>query len=107
MKIIHRIGLFLLVSSFLTLVLSLSMSNFKLTDEILKNDLGGIKSKSGLSTYDVVRPFANEIIDKEYSSRLEFMSDYQKIFESANAVQKNDDDKVWNTNLFYNIIIIH
>lgn len=101
MKIIHRIGLFLLISSFLTLVLSLSMSNFKLTDEILKNDLGGIKSKSGLSTYDVVRPFANEMINKEYSSRLAFMSDYQKIFESANAVQKNEDDKVWNTNLFY------
>jgi ferredoxin-type protein NapH len=100
-RAVYKIGLFLLVVSFIAMVFSFSLSRFMLTDAVLKNDLGGIKSQSGLSAYELVKPFSGEMIGKEYSSRTEFIADYYKLFEKGNNAQADDKNKIWEVNLFY------
>lgn len=101
MKLIHRIGLFTFTISFIVFILTLGMSTYTLTDDVLQKDLGGFKTENGKSAYEVVKPFAKGMLDKEYSSKFSFIADYKKLIQTANDAQADNSTKIWEINLFY------
>jgi ferredoxin-type protein NapH len=100
MKKIQRIGIFLFTISLLGFVLSLSMSDFKLTDNLLKKEFGEKYNGNGQSYYDVLHSAFIPMFDKTYHSRVKFVGDYKATFNKVNDAFKAKGD--WNSVLHEN-----
>ena len=79
MKLIKNIGLGLFLVSFAVFVSTLSMSEFQLTDEIIKENYGTEEK------YSVFAEEAAFITQKKYTWRYSFISDIGKAVEATNS----------------------
>ena len=90
MKIIRNTGQILLIAGLILFVSYLSMSEYRLTDNILH------KSVNNQQDYEKLKPELETIFDKTYSSKFAFIKDVRSTINNLNDQYKSNEqwDKV-------------
>jgi ferredoxin-type protein NapH len=98
MKTLQRIGIALFILGFGVFVATLSMSNYRLSDNILKANLKP-------EHYALIAPQAAFMLEKEYTSKFDFIADFKGIQEGLNEgfKQRQEWDKVIYDNYAFGI----
>jgi len=86
MKVIQKLGLGIFIGSLVVFVLSLSMSNYRLTSETIQQSI------SNPTHLELLQPELQVMIDKEYSSKFSFISDFNTAFNNVNDRLKANED---------------
>ena len=83
MKIIQKTGFFIFILCLGVFICTLSMSNYKLTDEVLQSTALNY-NENGKQHAELLRPGLAPMMNKTYSSKFSFISDYLNHFKALN-----------------------
>lgn len=84
MKIIKYTGLGLFLAAFTVFIATLFLGKYKLTNEVFNQVITD-------STHQkLLKPAFKQLIDKEYSSHIQFIADYKKAFNKVNENLKSE-----------------
>ena len=100
MQILQKLGLGLFISTLLLFVLTLSMSNYQLTESVLQEVV------TDENHYAVLAPELASMLDQEYSSKFSFIADFKGVYNGINENFKANGewDKVIWTDYTFNIV---
>jgi Pyruvate/2-oxoacid:ferredoxin oxidoreductase delta subunit len=87
MKHIQKTGLGIFLISILVFIATLSMSNYRLTQEVLEQTV------SDSAHYEAIYPAVQDMFDREYTSKFPFIDDFKSRFNALN--QQYKDAQEW------------
>jgi predicted negative regulator of RcsB-dependent stress response len=83
MKHIQKTGLGIFLISILVFIATLSMSNYRLTQEVLEQTV------SDSAHYEAIYPAVQDMFDREYTSKFPFIDDFKSRFNALNQQYKD------------------
>jgi len=86
MKMLQISGLFLFFFGILIFVISLSMNNYVLTEDVLRQSISNTNHR------EVLMPVYQDMLDEYYSSKFKFIDNFNQRFNDVNQSYKDNEE---------------